>query len=182
MTLGFGDSWRVGLIVLGAAALAALAIPAVAPNAVAAEAETPPAAPSGPSLPVNLGRYDLGAVDELLEGSLETLRQGCALILIQDGEIVYRKAFGSFTPDRVVPVASATKAISGGVIMALVDRGKLGLDDRAVKYLPGFSGDKSAITIRQMFSHTSGLNHRPFYDRDGSCNTLAEAAEKIGGI
>jgi CubicO group peptidase (beta-lactamase class C family) len=158
-------------MILGATALAVLAA-----------AETPPAAPSGSSLPVNDGRYDLRAVDEFLEGSLDRISGGCALILIQDGEVIYRKAFGNFTTDRVVPIASATKAISGGVIMALVDRGKISLDDRALKFLPTFTGDKSGITIRQMFSHTSGLNHRPFYDRDGSCDTLAEAAEKIGGI
>ena len=41
--------------------------------------------------------------------------------------------------------------------MVLTDEGKLSLDDPVSKYLPEFSGDKAAITIRQLFSHTSGL-------------------------
>ena len=41
--------------------------------------------------------------------------------------------------------------------MALVDAGKISLDDPASKYLPYFTGKKAEITIRQMFSHTHGL-------------------------
>ncbi len=41
--------------------------------------------------------------------------------------------------------------------MALVDAGKISLDDPASKYLPYFTGKKAGITIRQMFSHTHGL-------------------------
>lgn len=41
--------------------------------------------------------------------------------------------------------------------MTLVDEGKLSLDDTVSKYLPEFGGEKSNITIRQLFSHTSGL-------------------------
>jgi CubicO group peptidase (beta-lactamase class C family) len=42
--------------------------------------------------------------------------------------------------------------------MTLVDEKKLDLDDPVSKYLPDyFAGEKGAITIRQLFSHTSGL-------------------------
>jgi CubicO group peptidase (beta-lactamase class C family) len=41
--------------------------------------------------------------------------------------------------------------------MALVDAGKISLDDPASQYLPYFTGKKAEITIRQMFSHTHGL-------------------------
>ena len=80
-----------------------------------------------------------------------------ALVLIKDDKVIYRKSFGSHTADKVVPVASASKWLSGALIMTLVDEGKLSLDDTVSKYLPEFGGEKSNITIRHLFSHTSGL-------------------------
>jgi CubicO group peptidase (beta-lactamase class C family) len=41
--------------------------------------------------------------------------------------------------------------------MTLVDEGKISLDDKVSKYLPEFGTDKSDITIRNLFAHTSGL-------------------------
>lgn len=100
--------------------------------------------------------YDFAAVDTVLEQAAPQLG-GCALVLIKDGKVIYRKAFGGYALDKVVPIASASKWLSGAVIMALTDEGKLSLEDPVSKYLPEFSGDKAGITIRQLFSHTSGL-------------------------
>lgn len=123
--------------------------------------------------------YDFTRVDTLLQGSLSEIGgTGCALILIQDGKVIYRKAFGNFSENQVVPIASATKWLSGAVIMALVDQGKISLDDPAAKYLPNFTGDKANITIRQMFSHTSGLPGDSDCTRDRS-GTLAECVDEI---
>jgi CubicO group peptidase (beta-lactamase class C family) len=123
--------------------------------------------------------YDFTRVDSLLQSSLSEIGgTGCALILIQDGKVIYRKAFGNFSTDQVVPIASATKWLSGAVIMALVDEGKISLDDPAAKYLPNFTGDKANITIRQMFSHTSGLPGDTDCTRDRS-GTLADCVDEI---
>ncbi len=103
------------------------------------------------------GRYDFSRLDQFLEKSVPRLAGGCAFILIQGDHVIYRNAYGTFTADKVVPIASASKWLSGGVIMALVDAGKISLDDPASKYLPFFTGKKAGITIRQMFSHTHGL-------------------------
>lgn len=121
------------------------------------------------------------AVDEFLERNLERLGGGCSLILIQGDRVVHRAAYGSFTPDRVVPVASASKWISAGVIMALVDDGVLSLEDKAGRYLPEFTGRKGDITIRQMFSHTHGLSPEPRYNWDAKI-TMAEAVRSISTV
>ena len=101
-------------------------------------------------------QYDFTSVDRILERAAPRLG-GCAFVLIKDGNVVYRKAFGRYAADRVVPVASASKWLSGALLMSLVDEGKLSLDDRVSKYLPEFTGDKAGITVRQLFAHTSGL-------------------------
>jgi CubicO group peptidase (beta-lactamase class C family)/predicted dienelactone hydrolase len=125
--------------------------------------------------------YDFGPVEAFLEKSLERTKGGCCLLLLKGDRVVYRKAFGSFTPDKVVPIASASKWISGGLIMALVDEGKISLDDKASKFLPEFTGKKGEITIRQMFSHTHGFAAADAPHRDLNI-TMAEAVSHIAAM
>lgn len=100
--------------------------------------------------------YDFATVDNILERAAPGFG-GCALLLIKDDKVVYRKSFGGFGADKVVPVASASKWLSGALIMTLVEDGRLSLDDTVSKYIPEFGADKSNITIRHLFAHTSGL-------------------------
>ena len=125
------------------------------------------------------GSYDFSRLDQFLDNSAPRLGGGCAFILIQGDRVIHRNAYGSFTPEKVVPIASSSKWISGGVIMSLVDAGEISLDDRASKNLPYFTGKKGGITIRQMFSHTHGLSGNA---RDHLWNTkltMDEAVRKI---
>ncbi|MBD3263355.1 serine hydrolase, partial [Candidatus Woesearchaeota archaeon] len=104
--------------------------------------------------------YDFTLVNELLENAVETIPlDGCVLLLIQDEEVIFEKAFGSYSLNTVVPIASATKWVSAVLILDLVDDGLLSLDDKVSDWIPSFNnrGDKEEITIRQCFSHTSGL-------------------------
>jgi CubicO group peptidase (beta-lactamase class C family) len=78
-----------------------------------------------------------------------------------DGTL-HQAFFGSYDADTVVPVASATKLLSGVAILTLADAGGLDLDAPVRRYLPaefsfGSAGVKSTMTVRQMFAHTSGL-------------------------
>ena len=82
---------------------------------------------------------------------------GAALVVWQDGQVIYEKYFGAYSYETVVPLASASKWLSAAVIMTLVDDGLIDLDAPVSRYLTGFSGDMARMTSRQMFSHTSGL-------------------------
>ena len=59
--------------------------------------------------------------------------------------------------------ASITKTLTGIAILQLRDRGKLSLDDPIVKHVPELAavhnpfGPMSAITLRQLLSHTAGF-------------------------
>lgn len=134
---------------------------------------------------------DFSVLDEFLQNALPRIDGGCCLILIKDDEVVYRKAFGSFTLDTVVPVASASKWISGGVIASLIDEGLFTLDTTASEYFDDFTGSKSGITIRQMFSHTHGFPEKTpsdfdppdyFPHRDTSLDSMQEAVDIIADI
>ncbi|HZE74544.1 MAG TPA: serine hydrolase domain-containing protein [Gemmatimonadales bacterium] len=88
--------------------------------------------------------------------------KGAALILRRKGRTVCEVYAGSFGPQTMMPIVSAAKWLSAAAILTLVDEGKLRLDDSVSHWLPYFKGDKKAITLRQLLSHTSGLpNYLP---------------------
>lgn len=74
-----------------------------------------------------------------------------------DGTTLIDQSWGGMQNDTVVPIASATKWLSGVAIMSLVDDGLLDLDQPVDEVLPIFAGHPAAdMTVRQMFSHTGG--------------------------
>ena len=122
--------------------------------------------------------FDLRILDAMLQDAVSPLTPGLSLTLVVDGQLVYRKAFGAFEPDRPVQIASASKWYAAAVLMELVDEGKLRLDDRASQYIPNWPPDKAAITLRQLISHTSGIvaDHPCLFDAG---TTLAACVDRI---
>ncbi len=88
--------------------------------------------------------------------------EGAALIIRLKGRPVCETYLGKFGPETMMPIVSAAKWLSAATVLALVDEGRLRLDDSVSRWLPYFKGDKRAITVRQLLSHTSGLpNYLP---------------------
>lgn len=55
-------------------------------------------------------------------------------------------------------LASLTKPVVGIAVMALVERGALGLDDTIGTHLQEYRhSDKADLTVRQLLTHTSGI-------------------------
>ena len=83
--------------------------------------------------------------------------QGMGLsIYNRDGVKVFEHMYGTFSPDTRVPIASASKLVSGVTLFKLMDAGYLSLDTTAGQVL-GWTGDHAPITLRQLMSFTSGL-------------------------
>ena len=93
-----------------------------------------------------------------------------SLVIVKDDKIIYMKGLGykdfenkiAVTPDTQFAIGSATKAFTALSVLMSQDEGKLALDDSPKKYLPWFKmydpeTDKN-ITIRDLLSHSSGLN------------------------
>lgn len=108
------------------------------------------------------------AVDDAINQALAEKRMPGAVLLVgHDGQVVYRKAYGQralvpaaepMTLDTVFDLASLTKVVATTTsLMKLFEQGKFDLNDPIVKYIPEFQGGKSAITIRNLFTHFSGL-------------------------
>jgi len=71
--------------------------------------------------------------------------------------VLHEAYFGSYGASTVVKTASAAKLLSAAAVMSVVDDGLVDLDQPVASVLPAFTGAKSGMTLRQLFSHTSGL-------------------------
>lgn len=71
----------------------------------------------------------------------------------RDGEIPW-------TADTGAMVFSASKGVAATILHRLVDRGQLAYDEPIAQYWPEFGANgKSAITVRDMLGHKTGLSH-----------------------
>ncbi len=116
------------------------------------------------------------AVRQLMQGAVEqSIFPGGVLLVASKDEVVFCEAFGRarLTPERlmttetVFDLASLTKPLTTTLcMMALVQEGRLGLDQTLGHAIPDFSDtDKKGITVGQLLCHTSGLpDYRPYYE------------------
>ena len=102
---------------------------------------------------------------------------GFVTIVARRGKVVHHEARGTrglsvkdpMPIDGIFDMASMTKAITVTAALMLLEEGKFTLEDPLSDYLPGFQGArvqvgpeafvpaKPEITIRQLFTHTSGI-------------------------
>ena len=90
---------------------------------------------------------------------------GCALGVIQGGNFVYRKAYGTaslelgvpLSPQSVFYMGSVAKQFTAASVVLAAEQGFLSLDDNIRKYVPELPDYGHAITLRQMLHHTSGF-------------------------
>lgn len=114
------------------------------------------------------------AVNQVIQTGLAEKRiPGAVVAVAHEGKIIYHHAAGYADPDRHIPMqrdslfrlASITKAFTSLAAAALIEQGKIRLDDPVTRWLPDFTpatadGEKPRITIRQLLSHTAGLDYR----------------------
>ena len=108
------------------------------------------------------------ALDAAIDQAIQQDRlPGAVLLVGHNGQIVYRKAYGkralvpqpeTMTLDTIFDCASLTKVIATtSSLMKLFEQGKFRLNDKVTDYIPEFQGGKSDITLRNLFTHFSGL-------------------------
>ncbi|WP_295122699.1 serine hydrolase [uncultured Chitinophaga sp.] len=113
-------------------------------------------------------------IDTFIENSMARQRiVGLAVGVIKDGKTVKSKGYGHanleldipVTPNTVFKLGSVSKHIIAVAIMKLIQEGKLKLDDPVKKFYPDAPSHWSAITIRHLLNHTSGLvRESPIFD------------------
>jgi CubicO group peptidase (beta-lactamase class C family) len=114
----------------------------------------------------------LGATAQTMTAKLDSLVQAYAAIhqfngtalVVQAGRTLYAKSYGyqDATAKRVptqrsiFPIGSLTKSFTALVVLKLVEKHKLALDQPLSQYLPAYSRGHD-ITIRQLLTNTGGV-------------------------
>jgi CubicO group peptidase (beta-lactamase class C family) len=125
----------------------------------AAQADAPPA------LATRLDRViDQAIADQRIVGTV--------VWVAQDGKPIYHRAAGyadreakrPMKEDAIFRLASMSKPLVSATALALVDQGKLTLDEPITRWLPTFrpklaDGREAPITVRQLLTHTAGLDY-----------------------
>jgi CubicO group peptidase (beta-lactamase class C family) len=119
---------------------------------------------------------------------------GVVTLVLREGKVIHHEAAGHadrekrrrMEKDSVFWIASMTKSISATAVMILVDEGKLSLDAPASKWLPELKKVKLAsgppkreITLRDLLSHTAGLQFPPRKATDGAISLRGYALELL---
>ncbi len=103
--------------------------------------------------------------DALLSGLIKVNDPGVAVLVAQNGKIIFEKGYGLADVARRVPVSpqtifrigSVTKQFTATAILKLQEEGRLSVDDKLSKYIPDFPrGDE--VTLRELMNHTSGIH------------------------
>ena len=135
---------------------------------------------------VQVSEERLQRVDGLMQQYIDSgWINGATAIIARNGKIIYYKGLGyddagtkkPLQKDAIMRIASQTKAITSVAVMMLYEEGKFLLDDAVSKYIPEFKNPvvldsfnesdttyttvpaKSEITIRQLLTHTSGIQY-----------------------
>jgi CubicO group peptidase (beta-lactamase class C family) len=137
---------------------------------------------SEPPPPPNDGQSDaFAAVDEAARLAFEEEGiPGGLTIYNRQSEKVFERMYGDFSADRRVPIASASKIVSGVVIFRLIDQGFLSLDSTTGEVL-GWTGASAGITVRHLLSFTSGLPKEVLCTYSAT-TTLADCVSRIEEI
>jgi D-alanyl-D-alanine carboxypeptidase len=132
----------------------------------------PSVAPASPSV-------DLSAELRARAGRLVDQGATGAVVRVDDGHRVVQFAVGvadlkprrELEPGDEFRVGSTTKTFMAALVLQLVAEGRLALDDSVDRWLPGQVPHSSAVTVRMLLDHSSGL---PDYTHDPVLNDLRQ--------
>ncbi|HSU51767.1 MAG TPA: serine hydrolase domain-containing protein [Segetibacter sp.] len=104
-------------------------------------------------------------VDAIFDTYNKANSPGCALAILKDGKILYKKGYGisnleyniAINSSSVFHVASLSKQFTAAAIIRLSLEGKLNLNDDIRKYIPEVPDFGHTITLNHLLHHTSGL-------------------------
>jgi CubicO group peptidase (beta-lactamase class C family) len=97
------------------------------------------------------------------------LHNTTSILVIRNDKIVLEWYAPGWNENKLHYTASLAKALVGGMSLGLaLDDGRLQVDDPAFKYIPEWKDDfqKSKITIRQLATHSSGIEDAELSARD----------------
>ncbi len=103
--------------------------------------------------------------DAIMSGTYKPDQPGAALLVMKDGNVLMRKAYGmanlelgvELEPDMIFRIGSMTKQFTAVAILVLVEQGRIALSDPIVKFFPAYPVQGRGVTVEQLLTHTSGI-------------------------
>lgn len=103
--------------------------------------------------------------DRLLGKASNENGPGATALVVKNGKVLYRKAFGmanaelgvKLTPDHIFRIGSITKQFTASAILRLAEQEKLNLQDDITKYIKDYPTHGYHISIEHLLTHTSGI-------------------------
>ena len=154
------------------------------PSALLAQAGfAAPATATGPAVArvSGVSAARLARIDSMLDAAVaDRSITGAVGLILRDGRVIYEHATGwadkegnrRMKPDAIFRIASQSKALTSVAILALVEQGKLSLEDRVSRFVPSFASTtvldsgmttpvvaRRPITIRDLLTHTAGISY-----------------------
>ena len=133
---------------------------------------------AAPASAQSLTPQEIARVDGIVTRRLASSGVPSASVaIVRGGKIVFARAYGKQSETMPVPrddapyqIASISKQFAAAAVLLLQADGKLSLDDTVSKYIPDIT-DGDTITIRQLLSHTAGL--QDYWPQDYSFKAMA---------
>lgn len=105
-------------------------------------------------------------MDALMHQYVENRQFNGSVLVAENGKVVFKKGYGmanmewsiANAPDTKFRLGSITKQFTAMLVMQLVEKGKIKVNDKITAYLPDYpkaTGDK--ITVHHLLTHTSGI-------------------------
>ncbi len=104
-------------------------------------------------------------IDKLVLQTVIPDGPGCAVLVVDDGRIVFKRAYGIADMETGCPIttasafniASVTKQFTAACVALLVEKGEVSLDDDIRKYVPELPAYEAPIQVKHLLHHTSGI-------------------------
>src|SRR5262245_9497069 len=95
------------------------------------------------------------SIDELMNAAYPAGQPGAVIIVVKDGAVLFRKAYGManlelavpLQPEHVFALASLSKPFTAAGVLKLAEEGKLSLTDDITKFLPTYPTHGYKVTI-----------------------------------
>lgn len=131
------------------------------------------------------GQFE-SAVTPAVNDMLARSTVGVSVAIGRGGEVVFARGYGMadlesrrpLDAGAVMDMGSIAKQITAAAVLKLVETGRADLDAPVSRYLPAWKDARGAITVRQLLTHTSGIEDPPFPEDDPEPRFLEPVASE----
>jgi len=117
-----------------------------------------------PTIACAQGDFDTAAIDNVF-ADFNSQTPGCALGVVQSGQLVYGRGYGMANLEHDIPISttsvfrigSVSKQFAAAVAALAAMEGYLDLEDLLQKWIPELPDYGEPLTLRHTLNHTSGL-------------------------